>query len=83
MLTSKGFAFSPKSSVSPFGRGDRVKIKVTISDSLEPGLHTSDDWPLRGREGVLLGYSVPRGYAIVDFGSGEERLIHPENLAGV
>lgn len=71
-MTPSGFAFTPESPVCGFRPDQKVRVKEARLSPL--------DWPYAGREGILRGYSIPRGYAIVDFGDCEH-LIHPESLA--
>jgi hypothetical protein len=70
-MTPKGFVYVAESPVLAVKPGGKVRLPFTIETASGP--------KARGHEYTLLGYSVPRGYAIVDIGD-DERLIDPELL---
>lgn len=72
--TPKGFQYSQAFPGLP-RIGKRVVVQAKKGSS-------PLDWPYIGRTGVVLGYSLPHGFAIVD-SEGEELLIHPESLEEV
>jgi hypothetical protein len=67
--TPGGFKVTPARAGQP-PVGSKVAVKARVNPL---------DWPYKDREGTVLGYSVPHGFAIVS-SHGEELLIHPENL---
>ena len=71
-MTPKGFAYIAKSPVLSARPGDKVRLPFTIETASGP--------KLRGHEYILLGYSVPRGYAIINVEDVEELLLDPELL---
>lgn len=51
-------------------------VETSNATTLRPGARVTND----EYTGMLLGFSIPRGFAIVNVGAGIEVLLHPEGL---
>lgn len=69
-LSPKGHQIQTTSRATPIKPATRVRYPV--------GPNQIHGIPERSIEGVLLGFSVPRGYAVIALDTGEEYLAHPE-----